>query len=64
MGKYGVILADPPWQYANAGCRGAAENQYPTMAIKDLCARPNWDVWGNQVDSTVELTAVPQGVLL
>ena len=38
--KYGVILADPPWQYANAGCRGAAENQYPTMAIKELCALP------------------------
>ena len=35
---YGVILADPPWNYANAGCRGAAENQYPTMTDKDIAA--------------------------
>lgn len=39
-GKYKVILADPPWNYANAGCRGAAENHYPTMTLKQICALP------------------------
>jgi N6-adenosine-specific RNA methylase IME4 len=38
--KYSVILADPPWQYDNAGSRGAAELIYPTMSIKELCALP------------------------
>lgn len=35
--KFGVILADPPWQYSNRGCRGAAENEYPTMSTVELC---------------------------
>src|SRR6185436_10414684 len=38
--KYGVIVADPPWQYGNAGCRGAAENHYTTMALEQICALP------------------------
>lgn len=38
--KYGVVLADPPWNYANSGCRGAAENHYPTMTLKEICAMP------------------------
>lgn len=42
-GKYGVILADPPWSYANAGCRGAAGNHYQTMTMKDICALPVQD---------------------
>jgi N6-adenosine-specific RNA methylase IME4 len=42
--RYGVIVADPPWQYANAGCRGAAENHYDTMTIDDICALPVGDV--------------------
>lgn len=37
---YGVILADPPWNYANSGCRGAAENHYPTMSLEEICAMP------------------------
>lgn len=40
MKKYGVIVADPAWSYANAGCRGAAENEYPTMSVEDICALP------------------------
>lgn len=36
--KYGVILADPPWSYDNAGCRGAAANEYPTMTNQDIMA--------------------------
>lgn len=38
--RYGVIIADPPWSYANAGTRGAAENHYSTMAVDDICALP------------------------
>lgn len=43
-GKYRVILADPPWRYSDnrAGLEGfsrtAAEDQYPTMSVADLCA--------------------------
>lgn len=35
-GKYDVIYADPPWQYANSGISGAAENHYPTMTIEQM----------------------------
>jgi len=38
--RYATIIADPPWSYRNAGCRGAAANQYPTMTLKDICALP------------------------
>lgn len=38
--KYKTILADPPWNYSNAGCRGACENHYSTMAISDICSMP------------------------
>jgi N6-adenosine-specific RNA methylase IME4 len=42
--RYGVILADPPWNYANAGCRGAAENHYSTMTVAGICALPVADM--------------------
>lgn len=41
---YGVVIADPPWNYANAGCRGAAENHYPTMTTAEICALPVGDL--------------------
>lgn len=40
MTRYRVIVADPPWNYGNAGCRGAAENHYPTMNVEQICALP------------------------
>ena len=40
MSRYGVILADPPWSYRNAGCRGCASDQYPVMADGDICSLP------------------------
>jgi N6-adenosine-specific RNA methylase IME4 len=43
MGKYRVIVADPPWAYRNGG-NGAAKNHYPTMSIDDLCALPVADL--------------------
>jgi N6-adenosine-specific RNA methylase IME4 len=52
MKQYGVILADPPWNYANAGCRGAAENQYSTMTDTQIAALPISDL------------ALPDSVLL
>ncbi len=42
--KYKVVIADPPWRYANAGCRGAAENHYPTMSIDQIQALPVRDL--------------------
>jgi N6-adenosine-specific RNA methylase IME4 len=38
--QYGVILADPPWKYANAKVQGNAENYYSTMTVDDICALP------------------------
>ena len=40
MKQYGVILADPPWQYSvNAG-NGVAENHYSTMSKSELLDLP------------------------
>lgn len=41
-GKYRVIYADPPWQYNDARALDdyestAAENNYPTMSLTELC---------------------------
>lgn len=36
--KYDVILADCPWKYSNSKVNGAAENHYPTLSTKELCA--------------------------
>lgn len=36
-GRYGVIYADPPWQYQQSGVRGNAEDQYPTMTVEEIC---------------------------
>ncbi len=40
MGKYEIILCDPPWQYrdkCNAGKRGAA-HKYPVLSLVDIKA--------------------------
>jgi N6-adenosine-specific RNA methylase IME4 len=47
--KYGVILADPPWDYRNGG-NGRARAHYPLMNIVEICALP---VSGLAHDSTV-----------
>lgn len=33
-----MILADPPWNYRNSGCSGAAKNHYATMSTAQICA--------------------------
>lgn len=40
MKKYGVILADPPWDYEVSHRRGAAANHYPTMTIDKMKQLP------------------------
>lgn len=36
--RFGVIYADPPWNYANSPDRGNPENHYPVMDLADICA--------------------------
>ncbi len=39
--KYPVIYCDPPWRYDYAATESRAiENQYPTMALDEICALP------------------------
>lgn len=45
--KYGVIYADPPWQYkvySKKGMGRSAESHYPTMNIEDIKALPVSDL--------------------
>lgn len=40
-GTYSLIYADPPWRYDFAqDSADAIENQYPTMAVEEICALP------------------------
>ncbi len=42
-GRFGAILADPPWQFRTYSKRGqgrSAENHYPTMSLQDIKALP------------------------
>lgn len=38
--QYGVIVADPPWQYGFTIRRGIAEDNYSVMTTQDLCDMP------------------------
>lgn len=39
--RYPVVYADPPWRYEHAETESRAiENQYPTMALDEICALP------------------------
>lgn len=67
MTHYGVIIADPPWNYRNSGCRGAAENEYSTMTLADLKRLPvsglaatdsvllMWATWPKLVEAALPL---------
>jgi len=40
-GRFGVICADPPWQYEHVVSDSRAiENQYPTMTLEEICEMP------------------------
>ena len=41
MKKYGLILADPPWQYNNKSSNGAADNHYNTTDFYSLSRHPS-----------------------
>lgn len=45
-GKYRIIYADPPWQYADKrdGNTTGAEDHYKTMSITELCELPIKDI--------------------
>ncbi|WP_172329250.1 MT-A70 family methyltransferase [Mangrovicoccus sp. HB161399] len=42
--RFGTVLADPPWRFANRTGKVAPEHRrltrYPTMELKDICALP------------------------
>lgn len=40
LGRFGVVLADPPWAYSDLGHSRRIDKQYPTMTLKDICALP------------------------
>jgi N6-adenosine-specific RNA methylase IME4 len=47
LGKFAVILADPPWRYENppmGGSNRSIENHYPTMSLDEICALPVADI--------------------
>lgn len=91
MGRYNIILADPPWRYNQSRGQGVAENRSRRLSASvhqlivspieahskkpdsvrdkivelmgalprvELFARQKtegWDVWDNEVDSTIRL---------
>lgn len=38
--KYSTIYADPPWSYNDKNCAGAAEKEYNTMSLDEICELP------------------------
>jgi N6-adenosine-specific RNA methylase IME4 len=43
--KFDLIYADPPWRYEFSKTDSRViENQYPTMALEDICAMPVGDI--------------------
>ena len=46
--KFGTVLADPPWRFANRTGKMAPEHKrlkrYETMSIEDICAMPIGDL--------------------
>lgn len=46
--KYGVIYADPPWQFNNKNTGGSMKsgsaNQYDVMSLADICELPVQDI--------------------
>lgn len=41
LGRFPVLYVDPPWRYEHVETESRAiENQYPTMALDEICALP------------------------
>jgi hypothetical protein len=43
-GKYGLILADPPWKYATGPGGYVPENHYPTLTSEEIASLPVADL--------------------
>ena len=43
-GRYGVILADPPWRFLTRGKLGPKAAPYAVMSLVDLCRLPVWSL--------------------
>lgn len=67
VGRYRCLLADPPWDYQDKGCNGAATAHYPTLSADDLAhldlarlAHPEgchlwlWTTWPMLRDGTTQ----------
>ncbi len=44
VGGFGLLEADPCWQYNDRGTRGGAEHHYPTMSLAELIRLPVEDL--------------------
>lgn len=41
LGRFPILYADPPWRYQHVETESRAiENQYPTLALDEICALP------------------------
>lgn len=36
-GPFGIVYADPPWNYRDTGIRGGTKKHYSTMTLETLC---------------------------
>jgi N6-adenosine-specific RNA methylase IME4 len=48
LGKFSLILADPPWDDEFGASNRSIENHYPTMKFEDICALPVSDIAHDQ----------------
>jgi N6-adenosine-specific RNA methylase IME4 len=40
LGRFGLILADPPWAYSDLGHTRRIDRQYSVMTLDDICSLP------------------------
>jgi len=60
MTLYRTIVADPQWHSENSDATYEyieAISPGPRLEIFARRRRPGWDVWGNEVESDIELRA-------
>jgi len=59
-GRYGVILADPPWRFEDppiGKTDRSIENHYPTLSLEEICALPIDSIAGDDVVLFLWVTA-------
>ena len=40
LGRFGLIYADPPWDYSDKGHTRRIDRQYQPMTLEAICALP------------------------